>query len=143
MQDMHDTCYWYLVDDDLDDVELIQDAVQTLGLSIIIHHCKDGDCFFEDMTTNSLPHVIILDVNLPKENGFDILSKINNQPQFKNIPVIMISNTTGNLAERESRNMGAVYFLVKPNRFEDYFPLVEKIYSLCSVHQHHEKYING
>lgn len=77
------------------------------------------------------PNVILLDVMLPKINGFELLGKIKQDPQSKDIPVILLTNLGGGEADRKKGlDMGAKDYLVK----SDMTPaqIVEKIKSLTN-----------
>ena len=60
------------------------------------------------------PSVILLDIMLPKINGFELLSKIKQDPQSKDIPVILLTNLGGGEADRKKGlDLGAADYLVK------------------------------
>lgn len=60
------------------------------------------------------PNIILLDVMLPKINGFELLGKIKQEPATKDIPVILLTNLGGGEADRKKGlQMGAADYLVK------------------------------
>lgn len=78
---------------------------------------------------SSKPNIILLDVMLPKINGFELLGKIKQEPATKDIPVILLTNLGGGEADRKKGlQMGAADYLVK----SDMTPaqVVEKIKSI-------------
>lgn len=59
------------------------------------------------------PDLILLDIILPQKSGFFILEKIKQDPQFKNIPVLVISNLSQAEDIEKAKNLGASEYLVK------------------------------
>ena len=72
-----------------------------------------------------LPGVIILDIILPKRNGFEVLSVIKNDPRIKMIPVIVITNLNQEIERRRAMELGASEYLVKADTKID--TLVDKV----------------
>jgi len=59
------------------------------------------------------PNIVLLDLILPKMNGFDVLTEIRTNPQTRQLPVIVLSNLGQEEDIRRARNLGALDFLVK------------------------------
>ena len=72
-----------------------------------------------------LPAVIILDLILPKKNGFEVLSVIKNDPRIKMIPVIVITNLNQEIERRRALELGASEYIVKADTQID--TLVDKV----------------
>ena len=72
-----------------------------------------------------LPGVIILDIILPKRNGFEVLSVIKNDPRTKMIPVIVLTNLNQEIERRRAMELGASEYLVKADTKID--TLVDKV----------------
>jgi len=66
-----------------------------------------------------LPDFIFLDLNMPKVNGRDCLASIKKNERFTNIPVIIYSTSSEKSEMNLTVEMGAAFFLQKPNRFDD------------------------
>lgn len=60
-----------------------------------------------------LPTVILLDVMMPKKNGFDVLKELKENDKFKNIPVIMLTNLAGEDDAEKGLSLGAIVYLIK------------------------------
>ncbi|BCX15290.1 MAG: hypothetical protein KatS3mg097_182 [Candidatus Parcubacteria bacterium] len=76
------------------------------------------------------PELILLDIILPQKSGFFILEKIKQDPQFKNVPVLVISNLSQAEDIEKAKNLGASEYLVKAKiSLED---LVNKVKSYKS-----------
>ncbi|MEI9954714.1 MAG: response regulator, partial [Ferruginibacter sp.] len=68
---------------------------------------------------SALPDFIFLDLNMPKVNGRDCLASIKKNERFSTIPVIIYSTSSQKAEMDQTVEMGAAFFLQKPNRFED------------------------
>ncbi len=64
---------------------------------------------------SKLPDLIILDIILPEKNGFKVLEEIKNNPEFKGIPVIILSNLGREIDIHTGMDLGADDFLIKSN----------------------------
>jgi DNA-binding response OmpR family regulator len=79
-----------------------------------VHNAYDGEAGLE-MVRKEKPDLVVLDLILPKKDGFTVLEEIKADPDTKDVPVLVLSNleTTENV-ERAIR-LGAASYLVKPN----------------------------
>lgn len=80
------------------------------------------------------PTVILLDIMMPKMNGFDVLRKIKEDEKFKRIPVILLTNLAGDQDAEKGLELGAVLYLVK----SQYNPkqVVEKVEEIIKAYGH-------
>jgi two-component system, chemotaxis family, response regulator Rcp1 len=114
-----------LVEDNPADVRLIEEALKTTELQCVLETATDGEealirLFGE--TTNLLPpDLIILDLNLPRRSGHDVLSLIKADPKTRGIPVIVLSSS--GLAEDIQKAYGeyANCYIQKPENIDDLF----------------------
>lgn len=84
--------------------------------------------------TEEKPAVILLDVMMPKINGFDVLRKIKEDEKLKSIPVIMLTNLAGDSDAEKALSLGAVLYLVK----SQYDPkeIVAKVKEIVAASSH-------
>ncbi len=59
------------------------------------------------------PTIMLLDIMMPKVNGFDVLRKVKENPKLKKVPVIMLTNLAGQADAEKALSLGAVLYLVK------------------------------
>ena len=102
-----------LVEDDQILVKMYTRKFEKEGFKVLSAY--DGQ---EGLTTlqaaSSKPNIILLDVMLPKLNGFQLLEKIKQDPSVKEIPVVLLTNLGGAQEDRErGKALGAVDYLVK------------------------------
>ena len=79
-----------LADDDESDRLLFKDAFKELKLKLGIHMVKNGVQLMDYLIKNEddLPHLIFLDLNMPRKNGLECLTEIRNNPKYKIKPTI-------------------------------------------------------
>lgn len=72
------------------------------------------------------PDMILLDINIPQINGFELCRAIRDDIEFKDIPIIMMSGAYGDdIARKRALNLGADAYLVKPFEKEELLSLIE------------------
>jgi CheY-like chemotaxis protein len=108
-----------LADDDTDDCIFFKEALGELIISTDLTTVHDGEelmALLKD-EKNELPHILFLDLNMPRKNGFECLSEIKQNSKLKDLPVIIFSTSF----EQEVVNLlyktGAQYFIRKPSVF--------------------------
>lgn len=116
-----------LVDDSADDIFLVRTAFTNAELANPIQEAHNGDeaiaylqCEppFDDRDKFPLPAVMLLDLNMPMRNGFQVLEWLRAQPGLKRLTVIIL---TASLREEDvdrAFDLGANSFLVKPSSIE-------------------------
>jgi CheY-like chemotaxis protein len=125
-----------LVEDNPADVELTIEAFRRSHKGNRVVVCRDGEealdfLFhrgkFAKAGSAPRPDLILLDLNLPKKNGTEVLELVKTNPQMKDIPVVVL--TTSDRDEDVSRcyKIGANSYLTKPVQFDDCLKLVEDI----------------
>lgn len=102
-----------------------KDGLERAGFSVVV--ASDGEEAFEAVTKNH-PDLVLLDLIMPKMNGFDVLKKLKADEALKNTPVMILSNLSQPTDEKEAKDLGAIDFAVKSDlSLQD---LVDKINKL-------------
>ncbi len=109
-----------IVDDNLDVLDIIKTMLEMKGYKVYI--LSDGSKVIESIKKNS-PNLILLDVYLAGYNGIDICVDIKSRPQFKNIPLVMMS-AHSNL-EVMMQNCKAEAFIAKPYDSDHLLAVIE------------------
>jgi DNA-binding response OmpR family regulator len=86
------------------------DTLQRAGYEVIV--ALNGEEALEKITKEK-PDLILLDLIMPKMNGFEVLKKVKSHLKLKDIPVLVLSNLSQETDEAELKRLGAVDFLVK------------------------------
>ncbi len=76
---------------------------------------------------NFLPDVIILDIEMPRMNGYEFKSSINNQQMYKDIPVVMLTSRASEKHQQKARDLGIEHYLTKPYQDDTFVRLLESI----------------
>jgi len=124
-----------LADDDTDDCIFFKEALGELMLSTNLTTVNNGEQLMQLLTneTNELPHILFLDLNMPRKNGFECLSEIKQNEKLKELPVIIFSTSF----EKEVVNLlyknGAQYFIRKPSEFSQFKKIIQQ--SLIAISQ--------
>lgn len=125
-----------LIDDNPMDVELALDAFREAHLTNQIEVAEDGESGLDYLTGQGrytdrarypVPDIILLDLKMPRVDGFEVLRRIKVTPKLKRIPVIILTSSReeGDLAL--SYDVGANSYLVKPVSFSGFVDIVQQI----------------
>ena len=101
----------YCVEDEENIRELIVYALKSNGYEAI--GFEDGSEFSTALRT-SAPDLVLLDIMLPGEDGLQILEKLRNNPNTKDIPIIIISAKTSEFDKVKGLDLGADDYITKP-----------------------------
>ena len=125
----------FMVDDNPDDIELTLEAFR---------ECKSEYGFSFDVAQDGIeamsylrregefnqrpnPDLILLDLNMPRMNGFEVLSEIKADDQLKNIPVVVLSISRNPDDMKKVEELNASSYIVKPMNIDDYVSVVKKL----------------
>ncbi len=118
-----------LIDDDRYSVEFILEALNKHNLGYRLKVFRDGgevlNYLFPAGSINprdsyDLPKVIILDLKLPKVNGFEVLKSIRASEKTQMIPVVVFTSSTDDSDRVESYTLGANSYVVKPLEYDSF-----------------------
>lgn len=130
--------YILVAEDDADDRFLLETAFAENGFKGKLEFVENGvelldylrNLQTEDANTDHpLPGFILLDLNMPKKDGREVLKEIKEDPRFKKIPVIVFTTTKNENEINRCYELGANTYVVKPVGFENLVKTVEDIRS--------------
>ncbi len=122
-----------LVEDNEGDIILTLEALSEVGLDKYVSVVKDGEQAMIYLkksiadSTNNFPNMILLDINLPKVDGKQVLSYIKSTDELKHIPVIMLTTSNAQNDINESYSNYANCYITKPVDLETFFGLIQCI----------------
>ncbi len=80
-----------------------------------------------DLLTKSIPHLILLDLLMPNENGFDLLKKLKSGKNYNNIPIIIVTAFANQENKIIAKNLGAEDVIEKPIDIPEFLDKVHKV----------------
>jgi CheY-like chemotaxis protein len=125
-----------LIEDNIDHAELVVRTLQDHQIANKVRHFLDGESAlnyllrrgeFSDSPETERPHVILLDLRLPRLDGIDVLKTIKEDSELKSIPVVVLTTSEAEKDIVKAYNHHANSYLVKPVGFEDFKKLMEDL----------------
>jgi len=127
-----------LADDDKDEVYLLRWAFRHAGLHHQIIDVPDGAAMieylegappFNDRGQYPLPRLLLLDLKMPKINGFNVLAWLSTRPEFSSLPAVVLSSSVFQSDYQRVVELGAREFLSKPFDTEEMIALVQRLHT--------------
>ena len=122
-----------LVEDSETDAELTLEALKQGKLQNTVFHVRDGqealDFLYQrnEFTNASRPDLILLDLNMPKIDGREVLRQIRMDESLKVIPVVVLTTSNQDTDILESYGLAANSYIVKPVDLQSFFSVVKEI----------------
>ena len=122
-----------LVEDNPDDVDLTIEAFRENGFSHQLYVVEDGLEALAFLRRQGAydkapkPDLILLDLNLPKQSGHEVLAEIKNDPVLRSIPIVVLTSSAAESDVRRSYELAANGYVTKPAGLEEFFGLVRAI----------------
>ncbi|MBI3863762.1 MAG: response regulator [Planctomycetia bacterium] len=113
-----------VVDDNEDDVLLLQESFRGVPAVNLAHAVHDGEQALAylrregEFATVPRPGLVLLDINMPRKNGFEVLAEMKNDPQLRTIPVVMLTTSSRDADVVSAYGGGACSFVTKPVSFD-------------------------
>lgn len=113
-----------LVDDNDDDIVLLEESLNESKFLNLLHVVRDGEEAMQYLRREGqyqnarLPGLVLLDINMPRMNGFEVLTAMKSDPRLKTIPVVMLTTSTRDEDIARSYTGGACSFVSKPVDFD-------------------------
>lgn len=125
-----------IVEDDPGHQVLIQDNLKKAGIINSIFTAKDGQEAldfvylqgdYQDEKKAPTPGLILLDINMPKVDGFEVLKKLKKDDKLKKIPIIMLTTTDSQKEIDKSYQLGANSYISKPVDFREFQKMIKNL----------------
>lgn len=117
-----------LIEDDIDDVDLLKDALLEKNLQHKIEVIMEGDQVFNHLQiANNLPDVIVMDLNLPKTGGREILQAIKATCALAQIPIVVLTTSSSQQDIDYCAKMRISKFITKPATIEGWDAAIDSI----------------
>jgi len=119
------------VEDNDGDARLLKQALKKAGFPSRLNSVSTGEAALDFLNKKNIysaatrPDVILLDLKLPGKDGLTLLNEIRQSPDFKNIPVIVLTSSESDLDQDWAARLNANHYLVKPFDFEGFAELIK------------------
>lgn len=122
-----------LVDDSLDDIELMKEALKDARIALNLRETYDGveamaylrgEGEYRDAPR---PDLVLLDLNMPRKDGREVLSEIKNDPDLKDIPVVILTTSRADEDILATYKLHANCYIAKPLDFNEFMRVVRSI----------------
>jgi two-component system, response regulator len=125
-----------LIEDNAEDAELTRRALQKQGLANRLVWVRNGalglDFLFArgsyaSRASEDSPKLVLLDLNLPKVSGLEVLQQVKADPRTKKIPVVVLSSSTQDRDILRTYDLGVNSYVSKPVQFEEFARVVAQL----------------
>jgi CheY-like chemotaxis protein len=133
-----------VAEDDENDVCLIKRAFQKAQFENPLNVVRDGEEAlaylqgiepYADRQSNPPPALVLLDLKMPRRNGFEVLAWIREQPEFNHLPVVVLTSSQESSDISRAYALGANSYLVKPANFASLVDMMNRLREYCSFTQ--------
>jgi two-component system response regulator len=124
-----------LVEDNPGDIRLTQEAFKESSLDIQMDVVTDGEMALDFLfkkgrySEATKPDVVLLDLNLPKKNGIEVLKEVKSDETLKRIPVIVLTTSDADHDISKAYGLHANCYILKPVDFDDFAKVIRLIES--------------
>lgn len=121
-----------VVEDNEDDALLFESALHEVAPDVACKVIPDGEealAYLRHLRAAERPDLVILDLNLPRKDGFAVLAELKVDRELQPIPVVVFTTSNRSIDVLRAYAAGACSYLVKPARFEELRTLTERLTS--------------
>jgi CheY-like chemotaxis protein len=128
-----------LVEDAEPDVFLVREALELSGLEFSLRVFDDGEKaaeFLEEVDRDEAaprPQLLLLDLNLPKKTGAEVLERVRKSPRCSRLPVIVLTSSDSPKDREVTTRLGATHYFRKPSRLAEFMKLGDVVRDLLSA----------
>ncbi|MBI1926093.1 response regulator [Candidatus Poribacteria bacterium] len=121
-----------LAEDNDDDILLIQESFAEAKIVNVLNVVKDGEEAMAYLRREGkykaaqMPGLVLLDINMPKKNGFEVLKEIKAHPALRSLPVIMLTSSEMEEDIVKSYTQGACSYITKPVQFNNFVNVMKQ-----------------
>ena len=120
----------FLVEDSIADIAMLEEVLLDSSLKINLEISFNGEealRLLQEKIPDSLPDMILLDLNLPRLDGIDVLKHIKSDEVLKRIPVVILSTSSNKKDILKSYEEHANCFITKPSDFDEFEKVIQAL----------------
>ena len=135
-------CQILLVEDTEPDVFLVREALRQAGLKFQLRVFDDGEKAVDFIDTldrdkrEVCPNLVLLDLNLPKKTGEQVLERMRRSPRCGTLPVIIVTSSDSPKDKAHTARLGATQYFRKPSRLDEFMKLGPLVRDLLDGREH-------
>lgn len=121
-----------LTDDDEDDRDIFRSALQSIHPDVVLHTFADGEELraFLCHEPTELPHLVFLDINMPRLNGFECLAMLRERFKPQELPVVMYTTSNDRADQEKAARLGANLYARKPSDYKELKNLINRVLAI-------------
>jgi CheY-like chemotaxis protein len=125
-----------VAEDEPTDALILRLAFEAAGLANPLTIVSDGRTAvdylsgippYDDRTAHPLPALLVLDLKMPRMNGFDVLTWLRAHPDFNALPAVVLSSSSADEDIERARSLGARDYFVKPYSLDDLIAILHRL----------------
>lgn len=122
-----------LVEDNVEDIYMTQEAMKESSIPYSLNVVRDGEEAMSYLLRQGKyadivqPDIILLDLNLPRKNGLEVLKEIKDNPDLRCIPVIALSTSSAQDDIQRACDLKANCYIIKPINFDKFLKVIKSI----------------
>lgn len=123
-----------LVEDSSMEVMKVRRAMDSLNLAPALTEAKNGEEALKALKgLKKSPSLILLDLNMPKMNGIEFLTKIKESNELVNVPVIILTSSNCENDIANCYKLGVSGYITKPTKYTDYLKKMKELFTYCDT----------
>jgi len=122
-----------IVEDNEGDVLLLKEALRESGIAFRLKHLADGEqalVYLNERVRGegvSAPDLVLLDLNLPKRDGWEVLQVLRRSPDLTRTPVVILSSSNSPEDLRRAASAHSLIYIRKPSNLDDFLAIGKRI----------------
>jgi CheY-like chemotaxis protein len=114
-------CRIVIAEDNPGDILFLREALKHHGIAFSLEHYVSGEDALRALTVmQEPPDLILLDIQLPRVSGFELLKKARNHKVLANVPIAIITSSVAALDKTTAELLGVEAYIVKPSDYEEF-----------------------
>ena len=124
------------IEDDVIEVMKLKRTISTLKLNHEIIETANGEEALINLDSSiDLPDIILMDLNMPKMNGLELLKKLRLNERYRFIPTVVLSTSNNRSDILKCYDFGISGYITKPLKYEDYVRKIENLLAYWSINE--------
>jgi CheY-like chemotaxis protein len=123
-----------LIDDDEDDFDLFSNALREIApnrKAVLVTKADNIIEYFESLDERDIPCLVVTDLNLPPSDGFEVITKLKQDPRYLHIPIVVYSNSVNPKDVEKAKEIGATAYVHKAASIQQITEDVREMIQYC------------